>query len=404
MSYFYLLPALFLLSSFFSGVEASYFSISKIEQRRLWQLSRRVQRLYAHPNRLLVAILISNTVVNVMIASLSTILALSLVEDYRWHLELTLFAEIFVVWFFLLIFGEILPKIFCYKHAKFVVRNAAIFLEPLVYLLFPFIFGIELLGKLLARNKKNSALTKKEIKELVDSGKLSLDLKQKKLMKNILRFPDTKIAQVMIPRVDIVAIEQNQLPQEVIQIIIQSGFSRIPVYRDQIDNIVGFIYAKDIILLQEKKVFQIEELMREPLFVTESMPISKVLNMFKKGRKHMAVVVNEYGGTCGIVTMEDVLEELVGEILDESDTKAPMIEKTSQGHKIDGSCNLYFLNQEFGLNLPAGEYDNVSEFVYDKLNKVPSPGDFLAIDTTKKLVIEKISNNRINRLVLKEIR
>ena len=99
-----------------------------------------------------------------------------------------------------------------------------------------------------------------------------------------------------------------------------------------------------------------------------------------------------------------MLEELVGEILDESDTKAPMIEKTSQGHKIDGSCNLYFLNQEFGLNLPAGEYDNVSEFVYDKLNKVPSPGDFLAIDTTKKLVIEKISNNRINRLVLKEIR
>ncbi len=402
MTNLYILFALFLLSSFFSGAEASYFSISKIEQRRLWQISKRVQRLYAHPNRLLVAILIANTIVNVMIASISTVFALILVEKYGLQLELTLFVEIFAVWFLLLIFGEILPKVFCYKHSKFMVRNSAIFLEPLVYLLFPFIFCIEFLGKLLARNKKNSGVTKKEIKDLVDSGKLSLDLKHKKLIKNILRFPDTKIAQVMVPRVDIVAIDESQPSQEVIQIIAKSGFSRIPVYRAEIDNIVGFIYAKDIILL-EKEAFRIAKLMREPLFVTENMPISNVLNLFKTGRKHMAVVVNEYGGTCGIVTMEDVLEELVGEIVDETDSEEPMLVKTKRGYKIDGSCNLYFLNQELGLNLPADEYDNVAEFVYDKLNKVPSQGDFLEIDSEKKLVIEKISNNRINRLVLKEI-
>ncbi len=403
MSHLYILALLFLLSSFFSGAESAYFSISKIEQRRLWQLSKRVQRLYAYPNRLLVAILISNTVVNVMIASVATFFALLLAEDYGWKLEWALCGEIFVVWLFLLVFGEILPKIFCYKHSKFVVRNSAIILEPLIYLLFPFIFGIELMGKLLARNKKNNAVTKKEIGDLVDSGKLSLDRKQKKLMKNILRFPDTKIAQVMSPRVDMVAIELGHSPREVVKVIVESGFSRIPVYREEIDNIVGFIYAKDIIL-QEEKFFRIDKLMREPLFVTENMPIAKVLNLFKSGRKHMAVVVNEYGGTCGIVTMEDVLEELVGEILDESDTEEPMVEKTSEGYKIDGSCNLYFLNQEFALHLPADEYDNVSEYVYDKLDKVPSPGDFLEIDSTKKLVIEKISNNRINRLVLKEIR
>ena len=227
-------------------------------------------------------------------------------------------------------------------------------------------------------------------------------MKHKKLIKNILRFPDTKIAQVMVPRVDIVAIDESQPSQEVIQIIAKSGFSRIPVYRAEIDNIVGFIYAKDIILL-EKEAFRIAKLMREPLFVTENMPISNVLNLFKTGRKHMAVVVNEYGGTCGIVTMEDVLEELVGEIVDETDSEEPMLVKTKRGYKIDGSCNLYFLNQELGLNLPADEYDNVAEFVYDKLNKVPSQGDFLEIDSEKKLVIEKISNNRINRLVLKEI-
>ncbi len=403
MSHLYTLALLFFLSSFFSGVESAYFSISNIDRRRLCQLSKRVQRLYARPNGLLVAILISNTVVNVLIASISAFFAIFLAENYGWNLQWTICTEILVVWLLLLVFAEILPKIFCYKHSKFVVQNSAFILEALVYLLFPLIFGIELMGKLLARSKKSNAVTQKEIKDLVDSGKLTLDLKQKKLMKNILRFPDTKIAQVMSPRVDMVAIEQGQTPQEVIKAIVESGFSRIPVYRQEIDNIVGFIYAKDIIL-QEQKSFRIDKLMREPLFVTENMPIAKVLNLFKSGRRHIAVVVNEYGGTCGLVTMEDVLEELVGEILDESDTEEPMVEKTAQGYKIDGSCNLYFLNQEFALHLPADEYDNVSEYVYDKLNKVPSPGDFLQIDSTKKLVIEEISNNRINRLVLKEIR
>ena len=214
------------------------------------------------------------------------------------------------------------------------------------------------------------------------------------MIKNILRFPDTKIRDGAARGY---CRNRASRRRRLIQIIAKSR-----VFADSGLSSGDCIYAKDIILL-EKEAFRIAKLMREPLFVTENMPISNVLNLFKTGRKHMAVVVNEYGGTCGIVTMEDVLEELVGEIVDETDSEEPMLVKTKRGYKIDGSCNLYFLNQELGLNLPADEYDNVAEFVYDKLNKVPSQGDFLEIDSEKKLVIEKISNNRINRLVLKEI-
>ncbi len=401
MEYVYFLIFLFLLSAFFSGVESSYFSVSKIEQRRLCQLSDSVQRLFVHPNRLLIAILIANTVVNVMIASVATVITLDLIERFGWITEWAILVEILIVWVILLVFGEVLPKIFCYKHSKFVVQNSAAVMEIFVYALFPIIVFIEFLGKIFSHSKKDDNVTKKEINDLVDSGKLSLDVKHKKLMKNILRFPDTKIAQVMVPRVDIVAVERGQTPQEVIKVIVESGFSRIPVFQGDIDNILGFIYAKDIIL-QGVKNFEIDKLMREAVFVTENMSISKVLNLFKIGRKHMAVVVNEYGGTCGIVTMEDVLEELVGEILDESDTEEPMVQKLYNGHKINGLCNLYFLNQEFGLELPADEYDNVSEYVYDKLDKVPSSGDFLEISDTKVLKIEEITDNRINYLILKE--
>lgn len=392
-----------MLSAFFSGVESSYFSVSKIEQKRLCQLSNSIKRLYAHSNRLLIAILIANTVVNVMIASAATVITLDLIEQFSWIAEWTILSEIVIIWLLVLIFGEVLPKIFCYKHADFIIRKSASLMEVLVMILFPIIIFIEFLGKIFSHNKNEDAVTKKEINDLVDSGKLSLDVKHKKLMKNILRFPDTKIAQVMVPRVDIVAVEIGQTPQEVTKVIVDSGYSRIPVFQDDIDNILGFIYAKDIIL-QGVKSFKIDKLMREAVFVTENMSISKVLNLFKKGRKHMAVVVNEYGGTCGIVTMEDVLEELVGEILDESDTEEPMVTKLKDGYKINGLCNLYFLNEEFGLELPADEYDNVSEYVYDKLDKVPSSGDFLSVSESKILKIEEITDNRINYLILKEKR
>jgi len=392
-----ILLLLFSMSAFFSGSEVSFFSISKIKQKELERISPRLKRMYSNQNRLLIAILICNTLVNVLIASYSTIFALKFADSLV-KTEIVIIVEILLVWILLLVFGEILPKVISFAHSEFITKFASFILEPIIFLLYPIIILIEGLSKLFTK-KADYSVTLGDFQNVIYSNKNSLNDKEQKLITNIFRFPNTKITQIMIPRVDIKGFNIDGELQELKNLIKKTGFSRIPIFKGNFDEIVGFIYAKDIILLKSKNT-NVKELLRKPIFLTQNTRIPNVLTLFKKQKTHIAVVVDEYGGTCGIVTLEDILEELVGEIQDEKDLEiSPIIKIAKNKYNISAMCNIPFLNQEFCLDIPVDNYDNIAEFIYDKFDKVPFEGEKFVYQNVT-FTVNKIDANRIKNIIL----
>jgi CBS domain containing-hemolysin-like protein len=207
----------------------------------------------------------------------------------------------------------------------------------------------------------------------------------------------------MTPRVDIVGIEDTESDDNLRQILLDSGHSKLPVYKENIDNVIGFIYAKDVILNPENK--SILTLMRPPNYVTENSQISHLLNQFRQKKTQIALVVDEYGGTSGLLTMEDILEELVGEILDEYDREGPTINMISEDeYIISGMVTISELNQKFDLDIPEDEYDNLAEFLYDSFNRVPARYDSYVYEDRIEFVVTNIKFRRINYVRVKKLR
>ncbi len=402
-----------ILSAFFSGSETAFFSLSKIQIKKLEKndnkSSKRILRLLNNPKELLIIILLGNTIVNVAAASTAALIAIEIGEKYllQFSQSLLMIIEIVIMTILLLIFGEIAPKLLAFSSPEKTARSSSFFLEMIKYLFWPIIKILELISTLFSIRKRRveqTDITSEDFKNLIQSKvtQHSLEENEKKIITSIFRFSSTDAKRIMTPRVDIAGVDTSEGLQKVKDMIISSGHSKIPIYKTNIDNIIGVIYAKDIILNPKKQ--SISSLLRPPLFVTENTKIQNLLNKFKRRKIQIAIIVDEYGGTEGLVTLEDILEELVGEIHDEYDNEKPTIVKQNNGtFNINGMYSISELNDKFILDIDEEKYDNLAEFIYDNFNKVPEENESFIYKDLVKFTVRRIKARRIQYVTLEVI-
>jgi len=401
------------LSAFFSSSETALFSLSrmylkKLENSKKWS-NRYIIRLLKHPQQLLITILLGNTIVNVTFASVATIITLDIVDKIPGSYEtIALTIEIFIVTIVVLIFGEVVPKVFAIQYAE---RYSTLIAFPIGFfkiVLFPIVKILEIFSRLFTKHSENGLLdenirvTSEDIKNIVyDAAPDLVDIhrEEREMLNSAFEFYDTKVKEILTPRIDITAMEIEDGFEHLIHVIKDSGFSRIPIYRGTIDNIIGTVFSKDIIMnLGSYK--RIKDLMRPCYFIPENMKLSFLLSYFRKNKIHMAVVVDEYGGTTGLVTLEDVLEEIVGEILDETDVEREEIKPLAKNEfLIDCSTDIDVVSKRFTLDIDE-QFDSFSGFIYQLFGKIPEKDESVIYKDIYNFTIESIDGQRITSVKL----
>ncbi len=376
-------------SAFFSASETAFFSLSKLQVKRQKEeggpTGRRVAELLSRPQRLLVTILVGNTVVNTGAASLATLITHDLARSAGLPLEWLIVLEIVVVTLVILLVSEVTPKALAFRHNEEIARAATLPISASTWLLLPLVKPVlAITGSLRSRggDADHAHFTSEELKALLEVGaeEGSLEEDEKELIHSIFEFGETTVREVMVPRIDMVCLPHDTSFDEAVELIRREGHSRVPMYREQVDNVVGILYAKDMIpfLHQRQAPEALDQLARLPYFVPEGKKIDELLREFQANRIHMAIVVDEYGGTAGLVTLEDILEEIVGEIQDEFDAEAPPWRRTADdGWVIDSGMLLEDVNallEEEVLSTDE-DYETLGGFIYELAGEVPKAGD-----------------------------
>lgn len=397
---FVMLLFLLFFSAFFSGSETALLSLNKLRIKKLAKEGNEnaiiVEELIKDPETLLTTILIGNNLVNIATASIATAIAISFFGNKGIGIATG------IVTFMILIFGEIMPKSISAENAE---RISLIIAKPIrffVKLFKPVAYLINLVIPLTKRGKKHRILvTEDEIRLLVEMGEKEgvIEKEEKEMIKGVFEVGDMVAKEVMIPRVDMVCIEVNSSIDEALKLIRETGFSRIPVYEENRDNIVGILYAKDLIRHIDKKVkFKIRDIMRPPFFIPETKSLRELLREMQKRKLHMAIVVDEYGGTAGLVTLEDIIEEIVGEIMDEIDEEEKIIKKVAENEwLVNARARIEEVNEALGLEIPEEEFETIGGLVFNKLGKIPRVGDHIEINGTK-IIVEKMRDKRIRKV------
>ena len=396
---------LILLSAFFSASEVAFFSIPKFKMKRLEKENQNVAKLVKRSRQLLITILICNTFVNVSIAAVAASFAVGLAERFNADIELFVAVQIVLTTIVLLIFGELFPKIIAYSKAEKLAKFSSSILVKIVFILYPLVWILEQLSRLFSA-KKERVLTSDDFKNVLSSkgSATQLGKDEKVMIHNIFKFTSTTASEIMVPRVDIAAIEVAQTTDVLRDIILLTGHSRIPVYSKVIDSIIGFVYSKDLILGGDRKQ-NLTTLLRKPIFVTENMKIDRILNIFKTKKMHIAVVLDEYGGTSGLITMEDILEEIVGEIFDEYDEAVQLIERQKDGSfLVNGMCPVDKFASETKFPIQNGnDYDTIAEYLIDLINGVPKKGEVFVWQNVE-FTFCKVEAMRIKKLKAKSLK
>ncbi|OQX81676.1 MAG: hypothetical protein B6D56_01755 [Candidatus Omnitrophica bacterium 4484_70.1] len=391
---------LFLLffSAFFSSSEVAIFSLSKSAFRRLkgrFPAAKKLNIIYKNASFYLSTIVTANTLVNIALTSLLT---LTLVNFFK---EKGLVFSIFLSSLLILFLGEIFPKTMgIYRREKIALSSVKIllFISKIFY---PFVRIIQIFVDTISRRflKKRVSLTEEEIKKAIELGekKGTISEAEKNLIYSVLEFKDTKVSEIMIPRIEVKALRWGLSQKEVLEYLRKTKHSKLPVYKDSLDNIVGIIHAKDI-FLNENLDWHI--FLRTPLFVPESKKIDDLLKTFLETKKQIAVVLDEYGGTSGILTLEDIEEEIFGEIYDEFESPIKLIEKLEEKtFRVAGKTPIKTLNLELGVDLPQKE-DTLAGFILSHLEKIPHPQERFETDKWE-FIIERATPKRIISVILK---
>ncbi len=378
------LVVLVLLSAFFSGTETAFTSFNKTRMKTLAQdgnkKAKSVLWVEEHYEKFLSTILVGNNIVNITASTISTLL---FTEWIKGNASLAATMSTIIMTVIILIFGEITPKFIAKDFADKltmsvvgVVRFIMIVLTPLTAL---FSLWKLLISKLIKQEDSAASITEDEIITMVEEAQSEggIDEHEGNLIKNAIEFNDLEVSSILTPRIDIVAISDDTPIDEISELFRTSGFSRLPVYHDTIDNIIGVIHEKDFNKLTYDKKVDIGAAMHSVMFITEGMKISKLLRKFQEAKSHIAIVVDEYGGTAGIVTMEDVLEGLVGEIWDEHDEVIENIKPISEDtYLVNGGTPISELSDlhEFSDEV-LDDNATVNGWVLDNLGKIPEVGD-----------------------------
>ncbi|CUO82524.1 HlyC/CorC family transporter [Clostridium disporicum] len=396
---------LLVLSGFFSMSETALMALSKIRIRHMVEEgvkgAKLVEKLTEDPNKLLGAILIGNNIVNILASSLATTLFVSLVGPSGVGVATAVMTVL------VLIFGEITPKSIAKQKAEEVSLKVSKPINIIVKILKPFIgifsFISSLFIRLLGGDPKATEpfITEEELRTMVGVSEEEgvLEDVEKEMIFNVFDFADSQAKDVMVQRVDIVAVDTEATYEEVLEVIKTEQFSRIPVYNQTIDDIVGVLYVKDLIIAgQNKEGFKVSDYMREPYYTFEFKKIKELFNEMKKTRNHLSVVLDEYGGTVGIVTIEDLIEEVFGDIEDEYDDYDKEIEVVKEDEYIvDGSAKLDDISELIGVNMESKEFDSVGGLIIGELGRFPDNKEEVTLNKIR-FVVEEVDKNRIKKV------
>ena len=400
-----------ILSALTSGCEVAFFSLDKsiIPEDNSNKLIKKIESLLEKPKRLLATILISNNFINIAIV----ILFASIDNPYLSSINnpiIETIIEVGVIGMLILFIGDILPKIYANRNPLIfskVMVNPIYFLDRYILFLFnqPMSKSMNYLESSLAKDTEQLSVDKlSQALELTDSKETSKE--EKKILKGIVNFGNVETRQIMCPRVDVFALEANKDMNEIIDELISNGFSRVPVFEDNLDKIQGVLYVKDLLPHLEKENFNWTSLLRKPLYIPENKKLDDLLTEFKTKKIHMAIVVDEYGGTSGIITLEDVIEEIFGELSDEFDEEDNLFSKLDENtYVFDSKINLQDFYRAINLK-DTSSFDQVSSeietlggLLVEKIKKIPRVGQIIYHDNYK-FIIEIVDNKRIKQVKL----
>jgi len=405
------LVALIGLSGYFSGLEVALVSIrpSKIEQliKNKVKGASSLRKLKSNPSRMMSSVNLGNNLASIAATALATDIALKLFGDEG------LAIAVGIMTFLILVFGEITPKTYCNANAtKVAVRNSRILLA-FSYAFFPIVWIFEIITKGMIRLTGSSdippGLTEDEIKEIVNQGlkDKAIEKQESELVHGALNFDDIIIRSVMTPRPKMFTLKSKMMLFEALPEINKNGFSRIPVYSENRDKIVGIVHVRDVLkrLEGEDKIITLEQVMREPFFVSQEKKVSSLLKEMQGRKAHMAIVVDEFGGVEGCVTLEDLVEEIVGEIHDETDiTKSNFEREGSDTIITNGDIEIDEINEIFRTEIPQGDdYASLNGLLHEKLADIPKEGDRIVIGPLR-IVVEKVLGNKPEKIRIEKIR
>lgn len=402
------LVVLLLLSAFFSSAETAMMAVNQIRILSLVeQGDRRAKKLLKildNKPKMLSAVLVGNNLVNISASSLTTTLIMSLFGNAAVGIATGILTLL------ILIFGEITPKTLASIHAeKLALAYAGVItllmkiLTPVIFLVNQLSFGLmHLLG--IDPNAKTNLMTEHELRTLVDVGHEDgvIESEERQMINNVFDFGDSKAMEIMVPRIDITYVQADTPYDEVIEIFKNTRFTRLPVFEDTTDSIIGILNMKELLLVESKEDFSIRKIMREPYFTFEHKSTSSLLDEMRSKSINFAIVLDEYGATAGLITLENILEEIVGDIRDEYSGRDEIeIDEIIPGREymLSGSLKLVDMNEALGLDLESDEYDSIGGYIIEHSeDNLPHVGEFIITESNIRFEVAKVNKNRITKV------
>ena len=396
---------LVLLSAFFSSAETSLTTVNRVRLKTLAEEGNRRAKTALEVldkyGKMLSAILIGNNIVNLSASALATTLAI--------HIHFTVGIATAILTVVILIFGEIVPKNMAMINSEKMALLYASMISGLMKLLTPLIFVIDSLAKGIMKlfrvdADKKTTMTENELRTYVEVGHEDgvIESEEREMIYNVFDFGDAVAKDVMIPRIDMVTVDKEATYEEVMEVFKDCMYTRIPVFEEDKDNIIGLINIKDFILVEDKAKFKISDILRQAYYTYEFKKTADLLVEMRQKCFNVAFVLNEYGGTAGMITLEDLLEEIVGEIRDEYDSDEEQLIQKMQDrtYLVEGSMKLSDINDELGTDLQSEDYDSIGGLIIEHLDRVPEDGAQIVTDQGIRLQVQGVSQNRILKVIM----
>ncbi|MBQ3891548.1 MAG: HlyC/CorC family transporter [Lachnospiraceae bacterium] len=395
---------LLIFSAFFSSAETALSLVTKVKLHAMEEEGKKhvklLNKIMDNYDRVITTILIGNNIVNLSASSLATIITLKLWGNI--YVSVTTGVLTFIV----LIFGEIVPKTIARRKSDEMALSFAPIINIIIIVLFPIVFIIEKFSKfilfILGQSKDDSnTITESELRSYVDVSKEDgvIESDEHQIISNVFDFSDSIAKDIMIPRIDMTTISYDATYKEVMKVFRDSMYTRLPVYKGEIENIIGFINVKDLLRLKAPETFNVSKFLREAYYTYEYKKTSDLLIEMRSSSKNLSFVNNEYGETVGMITLEDLLEEIVGQIRDEYDAdEYEQITKDDDGYLIEAKMKLEDINDVLGTDFASDDYDSIGGLVLDQLDRIPEDSESVILENGTVLKVCGIKSNRIDKV------
>ena len=393
------------LSAFFSSAETALTTVNKIRIRNLAEAGDKsavtLTKVLEDQGKMLSAILVGNNVVNLTASSMSTTLAMNIWSNKAVGVATGVLTLV------ILVFGEISPKTISTLYSEKISLKYAKFIYLFMTVMTPVIYAVNVLSSGFLRlvhvdpNRKQEAITEDELRTIVEVSHEEgvIESEEKKIINNVFDFGDSVAKDIMVPRIDMAMVEVDATYDELIDIFREEKYTRMPVYEETTDNVIGIINMKDVLLIDRNEEFHIRDLLREPLYTYEYKNTAELMVEMRQTSNNMIIVLDEYGATAGMITLEDLLEEIVGEIRDEydEDEEQELVKVGPGEYVVEGSMKLDDLNDQLELELESEDYDSIGGLTIGQLDRLPEEGESVVCDGIR-LVVDRLDKNRIDRV------